>query len=295
MFWGSPYKQSCLILVLTIGCVITTASSVWACRFWAGVGKKLPQAFVTEQVLSAPQSLKILGREYQDGWSIGYYENGIPIVFRGIWPSSADIKFDYAVRDVAEVEESIAFAHLRRASSGCVKGVPNPHPFEFQFNGKSWVFGHNGGIPKQLLIGLIGPEFISEHPPQACTGNPPESWIDSELLLIFLMKSIHENNMSVEDGLLAGLQNIYDLTEDEDRFLNFFLSDGETLWAFRKGSTLFFKENGPGRIHQISSDIPDPDESGWKEVPENTLAVLRPQKDIQWIPMPRATVLSSEE
>jgi len=185
-----------LFLLLVFG-----NQTAYACRFWCAVGKNSSQGLISKQFLELPNSLKALGATYPDGWSVGYYLAEDPIIFRGSTASNADKDYDKAVRVISQQNPTIVFSHLRRASSGCVKGVSNPHSFKRIKGGKQWVFGHTGGIKKQLLMDLIGKEYLKENLPTTCTDNAPDSWIDSELYFILLLKNIEKNNFNVEKGL----------------------------------------------------------------------------------------------
>ena len=272
------YLKSVFLFVL----ISLVALPSHACRFWAGVGENVSQS-VVDQLLDQPRALKALGEEYQDGWSVGYYNNKQPIVYRGDLASNIDNQFDEAVESTANQSSSIAFAHLRRASSGCIEGVPNPHPFKIVKNGTAWLFGHNGGMKKQILIDLIGEDYLEANPPVVCIDNPPDTWIDSELFFIYLMKSIEEHGWNVEQGIEHGLLGLYAIIPEEDRYLNFFLTDGQTVWAFRKGNTLFSRQDDPAKQSFVSSTVPEEEQGDWKEFPENGIAVLRPDREIQFV------------
>lgn len=258
---------------------------VYACRFWCAVGENQPQKIMVKQLLQSPHSLKILGKEYADGWSVGYYREAEPVIYRGSDASNIDHNFDKAVYDVAQKPSPIIFSHLRRASSGCVEGVPNPHPFERTKGGKHWIFGHNGGIKKQLLIDLIGKEYLEANLPTTCISNPPDSWIDSELYFIFLLKNIEEDAFDVNEGLKKGLTKLYEAIGEKSKYLNFFLSDGKTLWAFRKGNTLFYYADQKEGVTIISSTIPDDDGKKWQIFPEDIIAQLGPSNAIKFFPI----------
>lgn len=250
------------------------------------IGEKIPAAATQAHLLSTKNSLKNLGKEYEDGWSVSYYDrNGNFITERGYKSSLIDPKFESAVNVAAGNESDIVTAHLRRASSGCVTGVPNPHPFERYLGGKHegvWIFGHNGGIDKKLLIHLLGEDYINIHPPQVCLDDPPNSWIDSELYFMLLLKNI-ENSSDATEAIKNTLQSLYEYIEEKNRYLNFFLSNGKVVWAFRKGTSLFYK-NENGRYY-ISSTIPEENDAQWSEFPENTLGIFTTNQKPQFIPI----------
>ncbi len=249
-----------------------------ACRFWVAVGSDLDQRFITDQLIAQPNALKQLGDEYGDGWSIGFYDQGDEIIIRGDEAVNYNSEFDDAVRYASVLQPDIVMAHLRRASSGCVEGVPNPHPFKIKYNGKTWLFGHNGGMKKQILIDLIGTDFLTQFPPSVCTYDPPASWIDSELYFILIMKTIKEQDDNVEAGIAAALGKLHGVIDESRRYLNFFMSDGQTVWTYRKGNTLFYRFDPVSQMTVVSSTIPEEDAAGWTEFPEDTLAVIAPHQ-----------------
>ncbi|MBP9854626.1 MAG: class II glutamine amidotransferase [Candidatus Omnitrophica bacterium] len=248
-----------------------------ACRFWVAVGSDNDYQYVVDQLIREPNSLKNLGETYRNGWSVGFYDHGDEIVIRGQGASKDDPKFDDAVRYVAVLKPEIIMAHLRRASSGCVEGVADPHPFRITYNNKTWLFGHNGDIKKEVLIRLIGEGFLKAHPPSVCNDHPPESWIDSELYFMLIMKTIKEYDDNVEKGIVEALKKVYAVIPEQDRYLNFFMSDGKTVWVMRKGNTLFYRFDHKKRMTVLASSIPNSDEKDWSEFPEDTLAVVEPQ------------------
>jgi len=262
-------KNFLFLTFITFTVFVTTAN---ACRFWVAVGDPVKTETVVKQLLKDPFSLKSLGKEYKDGWSVGYFDGPQEIIYRSAMASDTDLAFVQMVQKAASEGSNIVYSHLRRASSGCVEGVPNPHPFIFEGNDQTWVFGHNGGIKKDILIQLIGDDYLNEHQPKVCNYNPPDSWIDSELYFIYLMKNIEEANWNVEAGLINGLHAIFEQVDDEDRYLNFFLSDSKTVWAFRKGNTLFYYDSED--ISIVSSSVPTKDQLGWNKFPDYQIAVL---------------------
>ncbi len=272
--------RNVFLLWIVMACVNVNYAD--ACRFWCALGDRIPDVFVLNQMLNEDNSLKSLGVKYQDGWSVGYVDHDKFKIMRSDKASNVDRKYESSVKKVAEAESDIVVGHLRRASSGCVEGVPNPHPFVRQSQGKEWIFGHNGGMKKSVLIDLIGEKYLSKNSPLVCTDNPPETWIDSELYFIFLLQQIEHANGQVEQGLKIALEKIYSVIPEENRYLNFFLSDGKKLWSFRKGLSLFYLDDKTTGLSAVSSSKPD-DYYGWKEFPENTIAVLDPENGIQFL------------
>ena len=90
--------------------ILSVTDPSYACRFWAGVGENISQS-VVDQLLDQPRALKALGEEYQDGWSVGYYDGKQLVVTRSALASNVDDQFDEAVANTSKQISNIAFAH----------------------------------------------------------------------------------------------------------------------------------------------------------------------------------------
>ncbi|MBL7132311.1 MAG: class II glutamine amidotransferase [Candidatus Omnitrophica bacterium] len=248
------------------------------CRFWAAVSKdKLPQEATLDHLLRSPNSLKVLAKFIKDGWGIGYYTNNQLLLLKGIPSADKDKNYDKAVKGVASLEPKIIVAHIRKAVSGCRGNVVNPHPFQRDRGGKHWLFGHNGSfLGKQNLIDLIGSQYLKENSPTTCTYNPPDSWVTSELYFIFLLKHIEENGWDVEKGIKEAIFDLEAKVHSGLAGFNFFLTDGETIWAFRKGRPLYSYYQTSPQYSAVASQFPYADKGEWEEVPENSLVIMKP-------------------
>jgi len=234
----------------------------------------IPQDVIVKDLLSSANSLKSLARSNRDGWGIGYYENGEIFILKGAKSAEKDSQYDKAVGKLSKANTNIAVAHVRKAISGCM-GVANPHPFQRNKGGKNWLFGHNGIIGKDQLISIIGDEYLKNNPPQTCADNPPNSWVGSELYFILLLKNIEENNWDVEEGLRKALNMLLNKFPGPLRGFNFFLTDGETIWAFRKGRPLYYYTHPESQYSIVASMFPEETQDNWVEVPEGTLVIMK--------------------
>ena len=115
-------------------------------------------------------------------------------------------------------------AHIRRANPSVFgRATANTHPFEREWNGRSWVFAHNGKLP-----GLRGMKV--------CPDNRfrPLGDTDSELAFCFILDTIargigRDNHFS--PAMLANtIQPVVDELATFGEF-NFILSDGECLYV----------------------------------------------------------------
>jgi len=245
------------------------------CSFWAAISAKVPSDVIRDQLFNLSNSLMYQAKANSDGWGIGYYDKEGVICLKGISSADQDKEYASSVEAVAQFEPEIIVAHVRKATSGCQGDVPNPHPFKRDKNGKHWLFGHNGTLDKNLLLGLIGTDYFNENLPNTCTYDPPDSWVDSELYFIFLLKHIENNNWDVEKGIKTAITELETLISGSEEGLNFFLTDGATLWAFRKGRPLYFYYQSAPEYSIVASVIPSSDNRGWAEVPEDTMLVMK--------------------
>jgi len=248
------------------------------CSFWAAVSEdKLPKEVISDHLLKSPNSLKVLAKFIRDGWGIGYYTNNQPLLLKGIPSADKDKNYDKAVKEVANLEPKIIVAHIRRAFSGCRGNVVNPHPFQRDRGGKRWFFGHNGSfLGKQNLIDLIGSQYLKENSPTTCIYNPPDSWVTSELYFIFLLKHIEENGWDVEKGIKEAIFDLQTKVHSGLAGFNFFLTDGEAIWAFRKGRPLYSYYQASPQYSAVATKFPYADKEGWIEVPEDSLVIMKP-------------------
>jgi glutamine amidotransferase len=148
-----------------------------------------------------------------DGWGIGWYQDGLPQVRREPLDAAASERFERHAHEVSTVFVS----HLRRATTGVPSEV-NCHPFPLG----RWLFAHNGSLDRECLIGLLDPAHR-----QVLRGQT-----DSEVYGAWLLQSI-EAASTPTDGIATALETV---RADSHSGLNFILTDGETLYAYREAS-----------------------------------------------------------
>ena len=267
---------SCVIfLFLGTILLVSSAEEVRAeCRFWAAISEEIPEDVTLDHLLNLPNSLKSLAKINDDGWGIGYYDNNEAILLKGIPPADQDQNYISSVEKVAGLKPKIIVAHIRKASSGCSDNVVNPHPFKRNKGGKDWLFGHNGTLAKNILIGLIGQEYLNKNLPNTCTYDPPDSWVDSELYFIFLLKHIEGNEWDVEKGIREAIFELDTVVSERKKGFNFFLTDGDAIWSFRRGRSLYYYQQD-SQYSVVASAFPGSDKGEWQEVPEDSLVVMK--------------------
>lgn len=250
------------------------AKLIAECSLWAAISDKVPEDIIIDHLLNSPNSLKSVAKHHRDGWGIGYYDKDEAKLLKGIIPADIDQNYNVSVLEVSRIEPKIIVAHVRTASSGCRDNVVNPHPFKRIKNGKQWLFGHNGTLDKNMLIDIIGEDYFNKNLPNTCTYDPPDSWVDSELYFIFLIEHIEENGWNVERGIKEAILKLTTVISGSGGGLNFFLTDGDTLWSFRKGRSLYYYYQLYPQFSAVATQFPYAEKGGWIEVPEDSLVVM---------------------
>jgi predicted glutamine amidotransferase len=246
-------------------------SETHECRFWGMIAADtLPHDVVLDHLINMPYSLEALSTSNRDGWGIAYYTGTDPTVLRGPQPAYLDPNYDLAVNQMANSGAWIGVAHIRTRSSGAIPSWGNPHPFMRYKNGKWWAFGHNGNLNKDNLKNLIGPEYLAANPPTVGTSWDSSDVVDSDLYGLYVLKCIEANGWNATLGIA---QAIKDITSTDSGAANFFLTDGETLWGFRKGNTLEYYYTA--QYSAIASQHPTSTTSGWISLSDYNLITLK--------------------
>lgn len=244
------------------------------CSMWAAISESLNAAIVCNQLIESPNSLKYLSQVVNtDGWGIISYNsvNDTIAIRRGARKAYSDPNYDSAVTQLAAANPCIILAHIRNCSSGCCchdcETIPNPHPFVRYKNGKWWSFEHNGRINKAILYNLIGSEFLSDNPPSGsyvpeCDPSDTSLVVDSELYFLLLLEQIEKNNGNVFDGIVETVRLIGG--RDWGAPINFILSDGLSIWAFRKGASLYYIYDSQNAYSAAATKYPDAIQGNWQ-------------------------------
>ena len=146
-----------------------------------------------------------------DGWGIGWYQKGKSRVFKEGISAVESNKFPILSR---EVRSNIIIAHVRKGTEG-EPSEKNSHPFGSQ----NWIFAHNGSINKECLLSYLSEEEKSEL----------KGEVDSKVYFYWLLQCIGESK-DVVKGIRKAINKII---ESDYTGLNFLLSDGNSLYAFR--------------------------------------------------------------
>ncbi len=177
------------------------------------------------------QSRRDSRRLQGDGWGIGFYENGHPVVIKSEKPVYMDYKnFSSAVH---RAESRIILAHIRRASNPRrlprekIISKENSQPFTYG----RYIFAHNGTITI--------PDEVAES--LGAWRDKIRGLNDSEVYFWFIMKELAEvaDLPSALKNFKAALEDLW--IESRGRHpdksrpyigLNSVISDGENLYAY---------------------------------------------------------------
>lgn len=227
--------------VLFLGLILFPGTAP-ACRLYGIMADTLPDGVLEAQLVSDPNSLQALCRQGNiDGWGIGYVPapGEKPVLIRGAVRASADPNYAKLVQELARTKPHILLAHIRWCTSGCCAHgkdiIEDPHPFSHVQDGKQWIFVHNGGVDVARMQKLIGEDYLKSHPPTgsgiAACGSKV---VDSELYFLYLLKNIQAQGGDVTQGISAAISAL--VQNGEKNSLNFILSDGTRMWAFRRSA-----------------------------------------------------------
>jgi len=163
------------------------------------------------------EKFKELSTYNPDGWGIGWYENIYPHVFKqGL--SAKDRKSELSTLSQA-VRSKLIIAHVRKGT-GAPPSVVNSHPFHY----KKWLFAHNGAIDRECFCSLLKDDYK----------NALKGRTDSEVYFYWILQNIEDHG-----DLIAGVRYaVNQIKAKSHSGLNFLLSDGVSLYAFRYSSRL---------------------------------------------------------
>lgn len=220
-----------------------------------------------------------------DGWSLlsysdNYQGNIVPLC-RSADPATNDSTLYWETVETLLDEDlgRIGIGHLRVATSG-LNSIPNPHPWMFHDNGVSYSLIHNGTVDKGLLHDLItnygsDPSWLELHPPQTFGGGDWKSmgWgnvVDSELILLFVMKRI-DDEQDMTEGFKLAMSDLINSGISAGQ-LNLIFSDGASLMVFGGGNGLFINEYP--EYYSVMTQPPSTDGSQWQGIDHQELVII---------------------
>lgn len=239
------------------------------CRF-LGILAEQPRTF-SHCLLHAPRSLASLSGEHSDGWGLAAFDasSGWQVERRAVQAVEDPWFADAAMR----LRGSTLVGHVRRRTIGAMT-IDNTHPFR---SGR-WVFAHNGTI-----VDLLGLKVLVS----ASRASMLVGQTDSEVLFAYFLTQLDEHaltehpaNGDTDTAIARAVEELRTITGS----INFLLSDGITLYAFRRGRDLHVLERSSpgGPVHEVLVASEPITMEPWTPVAEQTLVVVRRTGGIHW-------------
>ncbi len=181
-------------------------------------------------LVSSKLNTQQLGATSPQGWGFGWYEDGIPKRMRE--PIKAVFSKKYE-KNTRPKKSDVFFGHIRYATNGRIAEW-NCQPFKIG----NWMFVHNGSIDRNRVLYMLNDAHY----------DALEGETDSEAYFHFIMQCIEEET-SVEEGIIKAIKRIRPCLCTS---LNFILSEGKTLYAYREGYGLYFLKQNPNSPEPIA-------------------------------------------
>lgn len=179
------------------------------CRLLGVVGSKPTD--LSFSLLRADKPFKNLCRANPDGWGLGWYEKKKAKLFKEGIPCAESGRLPVLAK---EARSNIIIAHVRLGTGG-EPAERNSHPFRY----RNWLFAHNGRVDRKHLLNLLQGKFRKEIKGET----------DSEVYFLWLLQNIEKHKAVIKGARSA----VKEIISREYGSLNFLLSDGKKLCAFR--------------------------------------------------------------
>ena len=206
---------------------------------------------IRHELVEADNPMIRQSEEHDSGWGMAVYQRPDGTECRRVrFPEAAHA--DGGFREATEERGRIFSVHVRRATMGGLS-LRNTHPFALG----NYSFCHNGTVLHyaRLLEGDV---------------RAPEGDTDSEVLFHFLMREYDPGEPigSLRRGIAAVVER------SPFSGLNFLLSDGEKLFAYRLGVFELHWLPRPGQLLVASEKLTG---EAWHSVQQDVLLVLDPE------------------
>ena len=272
--------------------------SIEACRLWAvctssGITFSNLSGESDSMIQSELSSFYDQSAMMLDGWSILGYQDSSHHETTSICrspntaPNDSTLYWETVDNLMRNERGVIGMGHLRVATSGS-NSIPNPHPWIFQNSETVFSLMHNGTVDKDLLFNLItdngiDSSWVKTHPPQTFgggqwSGSGWESVVDSELILLFVMKKINLLDDNIE-GFKAAVSSLVNAGVSAGQ-LNLVFSDGYSLLVFGGASGLFVNEHS-----EFTAIMTQPTEDQfhqWQSIAHEELIYIDPDTLIRY-------------
>ena len=164
-----------------------------------------------------------------EGWGIGFYpEHGSTASIFKEAITGTDSHLAQYLQSYPNLSSQIVLAHIRKSSSGTVNHS-NTHPFDRFFNGRQWLFAHNGTLyyPELLKLRYYYPAGDTDSERSFC-------WLLAQLRDMHIKPMFKGSYVGFSDADVRSIyqQLLYINVECTGAF-NVLFSDGQHLFAYR--------------------------------------------------------------
>jgi len=263
-----------------------------ACKLWAvctssGVTLSNLSEESSSMIHSELNSFYYQSAMMFDGWSLlGYQdssEQGTISISRSpnTAPNDSSLYWETVENLMSNERGIIGMGHLRMATSGSTS-IPNPHPWIFLNEQTVFSLMHNGTVNKDLLLNLLTDNgndstWLEAYPPQTFgdgewNESGWESVVDSELILLLIMKKINLLGDAIE-GFKAAVSELVNSGVNAGQ-LNLIFSDGNSLLVFGAASGLFVNEHS--EFTAVMTQPTDDQYHDWQSILNEELIYIDP-------------------
>jgi len=158
---------------------------------------------------------------HADGWGVAFYEGRAARIFKEPVPAAESRCLAFISE--YDFKSTTVIAHIRKANPEKIgRATANTHPFEREWNGRSWVFAHNGKLPglredRAFSVGRFRP-----------LGDTDSEYAFCLLLGAIIASNAARSNMLAAENLVEIIEPLVAKLTAFGEF-NFMLSDGEHL------------------------------------------------------------------
>lgn len=184
--------------------------------------------------------LKSNAKNNPDGWGLAFYPDESVQIFKEDKEAHKS-KLAQFLSSYNEMKSNIFICHIRKWKSE-TRAHKNSHPFSREWNGKSYVFAHNGSIQNiQTLENSLKGPF------------QPIGFTDSEKIFCNLMGLISRHHLDLGDEKDLSLleDHLRGLNRIRGAKINCLLSDGKRLVCYRDSHShknLYLLQRKPGEL-----------------------------------------------
>jgi len=225
------------ILYLIIITALLFPINLFACDMIAIAGNitEKTQKYATDFLISRSRS-----RSNNDGYGVAWFAEDWQTIYKAgkrRWYGDGDYEPLDEMKDweigTLGIDETLLF-HARDAS----KGYGN-HPFLLKSGDNEWAFMHNGKLSEKLynyMLEYLGDWWFEEHPSNWT--DEIDNIIDSEIFFHYL---ISRNNSGFTFAETLNDLRFLEQNLTKKSVLNFIMSDGTMLYAYRNSTQKDFK------------------------------------------------------